>query len=80
MGRRFVEHREQILGQGERADPRANEPTEHAAGQPEGFPRPFAHAFVGHVKTAGGQAAQPVEDDAEKRIGLHSLVWNELNR
>ena len=54
--------------------PRGDDPTEEAAHQPVGFPGPLLHAAVGHVETARGQAAEPVEEDAEKGIRVHAIL------
>src|ERR1700722_22768 len=40
--------------------------------EPVGFPGPALHFAVGDVEAAGGEAAEPVEDDAQQRICAHA--------
>ena len=61
----------EILGQNAREEPRADQPREETANQPIGFPGPFFNAFVGNVETPGGQAAEPVKDNAKNWVGVH---------
>jgi len=67
--RRFAEHGEDTRGLEQREKPRRDQPGEKAADEPVGFPRPAFDAFVGDIETAGGQAAEPVEEDTED--GIH---------
>ena len=69
--RSMAEHAEQVVGHRQTQQPRHDDPAEKSAGQPVGFPRPFLNTPVGDVEAARGQAAEPVEDNAEKRIRIH---------
>ena len=69
--RRLAEHFHQFRRHQAADDPRRDDPTENAAHQPIRLPRPALDEAKGHVETARGQAAEPVEEHAEKRIRTH---------
>ena len=70
----LLEHAQHIVGEQGGEQPRADDPGEESADEPVGFPRPFLHALVGHVETSGGQAAEPVKEDAEEGVHLDDLI------
>src|SRR5271157_1140262 len=51
--------------------PGGDDPAEEATRQPVSFPGPLADKPVGDVKAARCQPAEPVEENAEERIGGH---------
>ncbi len=54
------------------------DPAEEAADQPVHLPGPLPDAPLGHVEAAGGEAAEPVDEDAQEGIRDHVCrsMWN----
>ena len=73
-GVRFAQHAGQIVGHQQTEHPRGDDPTEDAAHQPIGLPRPSLDAAERHIETAGCQAAQPVEHHSQCGIRCHSFI------
>ena len=64
----FTQNLDEIGGHEAGENPRGDDPTEEAAYEPVGFPGPAFDAAKGNVETSRREAAEPMEDDAEKRI------------
>ena len=73
--RRLADDRRQVAGHDQPEQPGGDDPAKEAARQPVGFPGPLADEPVGNVKAARGQPAEPVEENAEERIGGHECAW-----
>ena len=70
-GRRLMKNLREISRHGEGENPGRDDPTEETAHEPVGFPGPMLHAAIRNVEAAGGESAQPVEEDAEYGIRIH---------
>ena len=68
LTRGFLEHGEHVGGVEQGEKPRRDEPREESADEPVGFPGPAFDALVRHIETAGGEAAEPMKEDAKDRI------------
>ena len=69
--RRLADDRRKFAGHDQPERPGGNDPAKETTRQPVGFPGPLADEPVRDVKAARGQPAEPVEDNAEERIGGH---------
>src|SRR5262249_52811684 len=67
----LAQHGDKAGGKQTAEYPWREDPTEDPADQPVGFPGPAFHAAKRDIKTAGGQAAEPVKDHTEERVGIH---------
>ena len=70
----LAQHRQQVPRVDRGEDPGSDDPAEEAADQPVDLPGPLLHAPVRDVEAAGGEAAEPVEEDAEERVRLHDVA------
>ena len=61
----------EIAGHGKGENPGRDDPTEESAHEPVGFPGPVLHAPVRNVEAGGGEAAEPVKEDAEYGVWIH---------
>src|SRR6478609_9242690 len=62
-----------IPGQQRGHKPWGDNPAKDATDQPIGLPGPLSDAPVWRVETAGSEAAQPMEDDSQRRVSSHRL-------
>jgi len=69
LARRFLEDLKKVGGHEESEHPGSDDPTEKSADEPVSFPGPTFDGAKGNVKAARSQAAEPVEDHADCRIG-----------
>ncbi len=76
----LVEDAEEIGDEEGAEDERSDDPGGEALDEPVDLPRPALDAAEGDEVGGGGEAADPVEDDAEKRIWTHALPRSERTR
>ena len=69
--RRLADDRRQVAVHDQPQKPGGDDPAKETTRQPVSFPGPLADEPVRDVKAARGQPAEPVEDNAEERIGGH---------
>src|SRR6185312_8910315 len=62
-----------IPGQQRGHKPGGDNPAKDATDQPIGLPGPLSDAPVWRVETAGSEAAQPMEDNSQRRVSIHRL-------
>ena len=68
----LAQHAQQVPRVDGGQDPGGDDPAEEAPDQPVDLPGPLLHPPVGDVEAARGEAAEPVEEDAEERVRRHS--------
>lgn len=74
-----VQDAERVRDEDAGEDDGRDDPGGEALDEPVDFPRPALNAAEGDEVGGGGEAADPVEDDADERIGSHvSSCWVEV--